>query len=90
MLTNEKQPLQMVLGLCAALSLTLIFSFNYGLVLLKLKKLNNPYILFIMIANLTLFMAWLELTTKPLNLLDEDYIIRLLYNNEITHVVIFY
>ena len=90
MLTNEKQPLQMVLGLCAALSLTLIFSFNYGLVLLKLKKkLNNHYILFIMIANLTLFMAWLELTTKPLNLLDEDYIIRLLYNNEITHVVIF-
>ena len=44
---------------------------------------------FILISCLFAYIAWVELTTKALNLSDEDAVINLIYNNELLKLVIF-
>lgn len=88
-LINHNYTLQIILGATATFSLSLIFSFNYGLVFRRIKRLDTLMISFILISCLFAYVAWVELTTKALNLSDEDAVINLIYNNELLKLVIF-
>ena len=82
-LINHNYTLQIILGATATFSLSLIFSFNYGLVFRRIKRLDTLMISFILISCLFAYIAWVELTTKALNLSDEDAVINIIYNNAI-------